>query len=120
ARVDLASEGLPELEADPGRALSGGERPQQLAQPLPVAAQTRDAIVVHGPARHVVGDEGIAVTVAADPRPELEKWRHLELSLRIGLAQRALELVHEVRDEVEQVLRPDVTTPGERLGARGH
>ena len=73
ALVDLASEGLPELEADPGRALSGGERPQQLAQPLPVAAQTRDAIVVHGPARHLVGDEGIAVTVAADPRPELEK-----------------------------------------------
>src|SRR5256886_14178375 len=88
ALVDLASEGLPELEADPGRALSGGERPQQLAQPLPVAAQTRDAIVVHGPARPLVGDEGVALTGAADPRAELEKRRRLGLSPRISLPQR--------------------------------
>src|SRR5439155_33433 len=119
AGVELSGQGLPELEGDPGRALGDGEPPQQLGQALAVATQARDAILIHGPARHLVGDEGIAVAVAADPRPELEERRHLEPAVGVGPLQRPIEPVHELGDDVEQVFRHEVQTPGELLGNRG-
>ena len=44
-------------------------------EPLPVAAERRDPVLVERAAGHVVGDERIAVAVAAHPGAELEEGR---------------------------------------------
>src|SRR5439155_8290308 len=89
----LAGERLAELGRDRGGALREAQGAQQIADPLAVASQARDAVVEQGAARDVVRDEGIAVPVTADPRAELEERRHVETVRRIRLPQGALELV---------------------------
>ena len=64
-------------------------------------------------ARHRIGDEGIAVAVAADPRAKLKKRRYLELLVRIMLLERALEGGEQIRREIENRLRKEVLPPGD-------
>src|SRR5438093_973447 len=83
------------------------------------APQARYAVVAHGLVRHLVRDERIAVPVAADPRPELEERRQLERRAGIGLPHGTVELVHELGDDIEQILRDEVQPPGALLRDRG-
>src|SRR5439155_1122590 len=53
--------------------------------------------------------------VAADPRAELEERRHVEVMRRVRLPQRALELVHELGHDLEEVLVDEVQAPRQLL-----
>ena len=119
ALLELAAERLPEHHRNRCRALGGAQRLQQLGQALPIASQARYAVVAHGLVRHLVRDERIAVPVAADPRPELEERRQLERRAGIGLPHGTVELVHELGDDIEQILRDEVQPPGALLRDRG-
>src|SRR5213080_3937064 len=59
--------------------------------------------------------EGVAVPVAADPGTELEERRHLPALRRVRLPQRALQLVHQLGDDLEEVLVDEVQPPRQLL-----
>src|SRR2546430_2745021 len=100
-------------------ALGDAQPTQQVLEPLAVAAQAREAVFVEGLSRDLVCHEGVAVPVAADPRPALEEGTDLPALARIGVMQRALQLLLQLRHDVEQVLVDEIQAPGELLGDGG-
>src|SRR4029077_18358925 len=87
----------------------GGAR--RRGEPLAVASQAGDAVLEQGTTRDIVRDEGVAVSVAADPGAELEERGQLPVLRRVSLPQRALQLVHQLGHDVEQVLVDEVHPP---------
>src|SRR5438132_1101084 len=88
-------------------------------QPLAVAAQAREAVFVEALSRDLVRDEGVAVPVTADPRSALEEGADLPALVRIGVVQRALQLLLQLRYDVEEILVDEIQPPGELLGDGG-
>src|SRR5438034_6120534 len=83
---------------------------------LPIlASQAGDAVLEQGTTRDVVRDKGVAVPVAADPGAELEERRHLPALRRVRLPQRALQLVHQLGHDLEEVLVNEVQPPSQLL-----
>ena len=74
--AELALERRAEAVGDRDGLLGDAERADQLVEPAPVAAQPRQPVLEQRAVGDVVGDERIAVPVAADPRAELEERRH--------------------------------------------
>src|SRR5207245_1872153 len=119
ALLEPSGERLAELGRDRSDALCSAQLAHQLAESLSIAAQTRHAVFVYRLACHVVGDKRVAVAVGADPRSKLKERRDIEPFAGVGAPQGALELVHELGHNVEQVLRDEVQPPGAFLGDRG-
>ncbi len=114
-RRQRPGESLAELWGHRGRPLGDTQGAQQVGDALAIASQAGDAVVEQGTTRDLVRDEGIAVSVAADPRAELEERRHVEGFGRVRLPQRTLELVHQLGHDLEEVFVDEVQTPGQLL-----
>ena len=109
--LELAGQGCPELLRDRRRPLGHAQHVQQVGEPPAIAAQAHEPVLLERLTGHFVRDERIAVPVAADPRPELEEWGDFEPGVWVGVPQRAVELVQQLRDNVEQVLGDEVQAP---------
>ena len=112
----LAVERRAEPVGDRHGLLGDAERPHQLVDPAAVAAQAGQPVLEQRAVGDVVGDERIAVAVAADPGAELEERRHDPLLARIVLRQHPLDLVQQVGHRLEQGLVEEVQSPEHLLG----
>ena len=95
--------------------LRDAERPYQIPQPAPVAAQPGKPILQQRAAGDLVGDERISVPVATHPGAELKEGRDLELLAGVGVRQRPLQLVEQVGHRLEQRLIEEVQSPEDFL-----
>ncbi len=76
-----------------------------------VAPHHREPVLQQRAAGDGVGDERIAVPVAADPGAELEEGGNGERPVGVVLLQTPLDLVDQVRDRLEQRLVEEVEAP---------
>ena len=103
--MDASSSSRPAPAGPRGR---DRELAQQGADVGRVAGEDERPLPLERRARHLGGDEGVAVAVAADPGAEAEEGRDAEGDPGPLLGQAALELAVDGRDHVEERALEDV------------
>src|SRR5262245_57431456 len=77
---------LPECGARIQRSFGDAQSLEQLREPLAITIETGNPVLVQRSPGDVIGDERIAVAIAADPGAELQERRNDESLLRPDLA----------------------------------
>ena len=92
--------------------LGDRQRADKFHQLLPMPLQRGRAAGLQGAAGDLVGDEWIAVPIAADPRAEFDEGRYIDGVLAELSLERLLRLGDQFRCDLEQRLVEKVQAPG--------